>query len=436
MATDVRTARAWSSRISHAPISRRIAAFVTAHPVWTILLLALLVRVIVAVGIAIVHPHNIAPDGIQYSGLASDQAGGHTAVWTPYQHWLYTRVGSLLVPLTALYELFGRHEIVGQLYIALFGALVAAITTRLAMEAMPVRWALVVGLIVALLPSQVVWSSLILKDSMVWFALSGLALTIAVAGRSTGYRLLLLGVLAAALLVFLGYLRLQTLVVASWALMLAALLGPRLARVPRVAGAIALGVLVPWLWFGMGPAGLKYVKQTTPPSDIRAAGAVGAKSAIAPGPATSKPAPTSTHTSTSTSTSTDESEVTADVHHLPTGLAAVVAEPYPWQSGGSIYLKLARVEMLLWYPLLLLGFVGLLSLRPRHLRVMAFPLLAAGAILILYALTEGNVGTAFRHRGELEWVVALLAGFGLMSIAGRWSRRRAGAIEVAGPTAG
>lgn len=428
MATDVRTARAWPSRISHAPISRRIAAFITAHPVWTIFLLALLARVVVAAGIAIVHPHNIAPDGIQYSGLASDQASGHTAIWTPYQHWLYTRVGSLLVPLTGLYELFGRHEIFGQLYVALFGALVAAITTRLAMEAMSVRWAIVVGLIVALLPSQIVWSSLILKDAMVWFALSGLALTVAVAGRSSGYRLLLLGVLAAVLLGFLGYLRLQTLVVACWALMLASLVGPRLARVPRIGGAIALGVLLPWLWFGMGPAGLTYVKQTTPPSDIRASGTVGAKSAIAPGPSTSTPS--------TAATSTDESEVTADVHHLPTGLAAVLAEPYPWQSGGSAYLKLARVEELAWYPLLLLGLVGLLSLRRRHLRVMAFPLLAGTAILIVYALTEGNVGTAFRHRGELEWVVALLAGFGLISIAGRWSRRRARAAAVAGPTSG
>jgi hypothetical protein len=423
MATDVRSAHALPSRITRAPITRRVAAFVDTHPVWVIFLFALAIRVIVSIGIATLHPNNIAPDGIQYSGLASAQATGHTAGWSAYDHWLYERVGSLVVPLTGLYELFGTHQLVGQLYVALFGAGVAAITTRLAMEVFATRWALVVGLIVALLPSQIVWSSLILKDATVWIALSGLALTVAVAGRSRGPRLLALGIVAAALLIFLGYLRLQTLEVAAWALMLAALVGPRRQRLPRIGGALALGILIPWLVFGMGPAGITFVRSSEAPSSIRAGNAVGAKSAIAPGPApTTAPSPAAS----AAAGSTDESEVSADVNHLPRGLVAMIAEPFPWQAGGSVYVNLARVQDLVWYPLLLLALLGLLTLRPRHLRVMAFPLLAGGAILILYALTEGNVGTAFRHRGEFEWVIAFLAAFGLIQLA-TWRSRRRGA---------
>jgi hypothetical protein len=68
------------------------------------------------------------------------------------------------------------------------------------------RWALLAGLIVALLPSQVLWSSLILKDAAVWAALSSLAAPVAVSARSSGRRLALQGTAAAVLLVLLGYL--------------------------------------------------------------------------------------------------------------------------------------------------------------------------------------------------------------------------------------
>jgi hypothetical protein len=394
---------------------------VSAHPIWSIFLLALLARVLVVIGIAIAQPHNIAPDGIEYSKLAAQQASGHTAAWGTYFHWLYERTGTLLVPITGLYELFGAHQVVGQLYVALLGAGVAAVAARLAMEVLPRRWALATGLIVALLPSQIVWSSLVLKDAAVWLTLAGLALTVAVAGRSRGWRLLALGGIAAALLVLLGYLRLQTLVVACWALMLAvlvgALVGSRVQRLPRLGAAVALGVLIPWLVFNLGPAGVTYVKNSEPPSQLRAGSSVGASS-----PISGTAPPTS-----SAAASADQSEVGADVRHLPQGVLALLAEPYPWQSGGSVYLNLARIQTVIWYPLLLLAFLGLLMLRPRHLRVMAFPLLAGGAILILYALTEGNLGTAFRHRGEFEWVIALLAGFGLWRLA-RWRASARGRV--------
>jgi 4-amino-4-deoxy-L-arabinose transferase-like glycosyltransferase len=415
MATEARVTRASPQRITRLGILRRVSVFVEAHPVWAIFLLALAVRVIVAIGVAIIHPANIAPDGIQYSSLASAKATGHTGGWDAYDHWLYTRVATLLVPITGLYDVFGTHPITAQLYVALLGAGTAAVTTRLAMEVLPTRWALAAGLIVALLPSQVAWSSLILKDAGVWLCLSAIALTIAIAGRSRGPRLALLGLLLVGLLVLLGYLRLQTLVVACWAVMLAALVGPRLMRRPRIAGAVAIGVLVPWLVFGLGPAGVTYVKNSQPPSEIRANGAIGAKSALA--------APPSSSSSSSATAAANQSEVGADVHHLPRGVEAMLFQPFPWQ-GGSIYFNLARVEDLMWYPLLLLAFTGLLTLRPRHLRVMAYPLLAGGAILVLYALTEGNLGTAFRHRGEFEWVMALLAAFGIMRCFAWWSRSR------------
>jgi 4-amino-4-deoxy-L-arabinose transferase-like glycosyltransferase len=356
---------------------------------------------------------------------------------------LYRNTGALLIPLTGIYAVVGVHPVAGQLYVAVLGAATAALTTVLAREVLPNRWALSAGLIVALLPSQIVWSSVILKDASVWLAFTALAVTVAVAGRSSGLRLLVLGAVAAGLVALLAYARLYAMVIAAWALMLSAPFGSRHLRILRILGAVVIGVTIPWLAFNMGPAGITYARHATP-SYTRAAMAENARSAlVAPPPAATgspqtgdgraaAPPPAATGSpqtggggraghpgSAATGQTSKQGEVAADLKHLPSGLLAMLVQPYPWQASGSLYLKLAGVQAVVWYPLLLVSLFGLIWLRPRHFRVMAFPLLAGGAILVSFALTEGNLGTAFRQRGEFEWVVAVLDGFGLWRMA-RW----------------
>lgn len=96
----------------------------------------------------------------------------------------------------------------------------------------------------------------------------------------------------------------------------------------------------------------------------------------------------------------------------------MLLEPFPLPFTGSAPLRLARMESLLWYPLVLLAAVGLWIAR-RHLRVLLFPIVVGGGILFMYALSEGNVGTAHRHRGEFVWVVVLLAALGARHLTSR-----------------
>jgi hypothetical protein len=128
-------------------------------------------------------------DDVGYSRLAELAANG--AIDDPYDDFLYERTATLLVPIVGMYWLFGPIELFGQLYVALLGAATAALTARLALEIVDRRWALLAGLIVAALPSQVLWSSLILKDAAVWAVLSALVLVVALAARSGGRRLAL-----------------------------------------------------------------------------------------------------------------------------------------------------------------------------------------------------------------------------------------------------
>ncbi len=113
--------------------------------------------------------------------------------------------------------------------------------------------------------------------------------------------------------------------------------------------------------------------------------------------------------------------ISGKIEHLPCGLPAVVLRPYPWETDGSTSVRLARLEAVLWYPLLILSIYGLSRGWSRR-RWLSFPALYAGAIVLVYALTEGNIGTAYRHRAEAIWAVALFAALGAQTIADRRAR--------------
>lgn len=109
------------------------------------------------------------------------------------------------------------------------------------------------------------------------------------------------------------------------------------------------------------------------------------------------------------------SSIGRNLKHLPTGLSVMLVRPFPWSDAASPGVRMAQIETVFWYPLLLLALVGLGS-SWRARRILCYPLLFGGAILLTYALVEGNFGTAFRHRAEFVWVVALFAAFGVRSI--------------------
>jgi hypothetical protein len=239
-----------------------------------------------------------------------------------------------------------------------------------------------------------------MKDAAVWVCLSAIAVVAAVAAHSTGRKLALLGLAAAALLVLLGYLRLQTLEVACVALALTMLVSQRAQRPLRLAGATALLVCIPW-GFGMGLAGAPYVAGVREPAQQRSLNAEHARSAVV----TDEP---------------QSSGLDTELSYLPKGVSIVALRPWPWEpSDGSAGVRLARVETLVWYPLLVLAVIGLAGVW-RMRRPLAFPVLSGAAVLVMYGVTEGNLGTAYRHRGELVWALVLLATVGLERIARRW----------------
>lgn len=405
----------------------RISSYVRHHPVLTVFLLALAVRLAAVAAGQLIPESWIANDDSTYSLLAEQMARGDTNSWSPYLSMLYSATATFLVPLTALYWLFGPVEWAGQALVAVVGAGVAAVTTRLALEKLPTVWAVSVGGVLALLPSQVAWSAVLLKDSWVWSTTAALALAIAIALRSRG-RVLVAAILGSVSLLFLlGHLRLQSTFVAAWALVAAVALFPRERRLAWIGGALLIAISVPWL-AGGGPGGIDPVLARADNfGEARAAGAVGAGSAIVVEPAsptTSNPGPTASAPADQSHGGTDRPDATSrlvtDISHLPRGLSVMLLEPYPWDPNRNLRVVFAKIDTILWYPILGLALVGLAQVK-QHPRVLAFPSLLGAGLLVGYAMAEGNLGTAFRHRGELVWIVALLATFGARSL---WQRHR------------
>lgn len=499
------------------------------HPVLLVFLVGLLARVLLALLIPqLFGGALLSADSLGYHDMATAMSTGQTEGWDPFTHSLYGRTATFLIPLTTLYSLFEPSVLLGGVFVSLIGAVTAAITARVTKEALHPMWALTAGLLVALLPSQVLWSSVTLKDPAVWLLWTILALLVAVAGRKHGVALLPVALALVAVLVMFGYLRQHSLVVAAFALMLTAWVGSDRGRITRLVGAVTLAVAVPWV-IGLGPAGWSVVSGKSL-ENMRLLNAAGADSAIVEAPRTVDPAdvtdplqvtaareaeglaveadkleqlvralaervrvteakarrvgaaasggahaerPDTSVSSTPAklaenrqaalrrraerlrakadrlreridelrrqvaarvATPSDvrpiplleedgsESSFDANVAHLPRGVSVMLLEPFPWASGGSTGLQLARAETLLWYPVLALALIGVMNLW-RHRRVLLFPFVAGGALVVVYALSEGNLGTAYRHRGEFVWAVAVFAGFGVARVSA-WIRKR------------
>jgi hypothetical protein len=193
------------------------------------------------------------------------------------------------------------------------------------------------------------------------------------------------------------------------------LFSDRAQRPLRVASATALLICVPWA-YGMGIAGVPYIAGVRNLGEQRHLNAEGANSAV----------------TSAIETDNSSGALHAQLSYLPEGVSVVALRPWPWESSdGSTGVRLARIEALVWYPLVLLALFGLAGAW-RMRRALAFPVLCGAGVLAMYGLTEGNLGTAFRHRGELVWVTLLLATVGIARLAGRRQRSTQRAVPASG----
>lgn len=368
---------------------------------------------------------------------------------------------------SAIFLVFGQRVLVALLLNAAFAAGVVMLVFDLARRLFDARAALVAAAIVAFYPSLVLWSSLNLKDSLVLLLIS-LCLWCVLRFQFGRHWLSLAG--AFTLLVLMESLRsyifagLAIVIPIGVFLVLRADAGTR-ARWTGVAaaGSLALLALNP---AGFGPGGLLAALEST-----RQGMAVGARTAFVSVPLGASDSGTQTGTSPSWSAAAelpptparvdlscleggvaqggppaqrgptlgrpDEDPTTGiqllpasgtyesdellprTLSYLPTGIVYALFAPFPWAATRSADL-LTAPEMLLWYGLL--AAMPFTFWRARSLWRLWLPtLLFASGTLIVFALSEGNVGTLYRHRSMVIPFVVVLASPAIV-VAMRWAR--------------
>jgi len=189
------------------------------HPVRASFLVAAVVRLIAAVGITHFSGY-LFGDESEYVILGRLAAAGHLtpAFWSGYGETLFHTAGSFMWPIVLLFKLFGANRLVAALWAGLFGAVTAALTALIVDRALGRRWSALAGLTVALFPSQVLWSSVVLRESMVWAGLCGAAVGILIFSQAKHWQSLAGATLIVGVaLLSLAFLRSWALLPAAWA---------------------------------------------------------------------------------------------------------------------------------------------------------------------------------------------------------------------------
>src|SRR5204863_6683099 len=96
---------------------------------------------------------------------------------------------------------------------------------------------------------------------------------------------------------------------------------------------------------------------------------------------------------------------------------------FPW-SVTSILQAVTLPESLVWYVLFLCVLRGAWLALKYDARAYTVLVAVLGTVTFSYALVEGNVGTAYRHRAQVLPLFFVLAAVGLRDVWGSWMERR------------
>lgn len=114
--------------------------------------------------------------------------------------------------------------------------------------------------------------------------------------------------------------------------------------------------------------------------------------------------------------------------YLPVGLAYFLLAPFPWEISSLLQL-VALPETLVWWGMVPFAFWGALLVLKRDPRNFTVPLAVLITVTFAYALVESNVGTAYRHRGQILPIAFVLCALGIRELGSSLRARRKARAE-------
>lgn len=275
-----------------------------------------------------------------------------------------------------------------------------------------VAW--IAAMLVAFFPSLVLWSVLNVRDSLTTFAVVATVYFGLRVYRSPRFPEFLGAALGIVVLVglrdYMGFLLLLGLILAAVVMV----------RPGRVGISLAVGTLFTLLLvFAVNQLGLFERIATESPLQRAQQLRAGLQQDFAGGAAGS-----------AFGMGYDTSTVSGALRFLPVGLVYFLFAPFPW-AVDSVLQLFTLPEVLLWYVLVPFTALGLWVAPklggPRIWLAIAVLLV----VVVSYALVEGNVGTAYRHRAQVMPLFFVFTGAGLARLWKGWRHRRGKRAERA-----
>lgn len=442
------------------------------NPLLYVFSLAFLVRFATALIVAIFYDNCLFDDDCGYlTVLKINNDGRPEELWTSEMNSYWNIHIAFYYPSVLLFKIFGFQPFIPQLLSVVAGSLIPLSITALLRNHTSLKIAVFSGLLSALWPSQILWSSLILRDSASWMGLIAIALIILHWTKTKNIQGVLLGASALVLVsLYLGHIRSHTLVTAMIALLIAVsltsrtkhfanisialhfvrisiallcflfiplisnvgiagsnILGLRDFATQRAAGAAQADTFLVepaikydknldsacfdatnLIFSGMPVENVEYVNQEFDPEYLKAIEPCRLKQEDIP--------------------EAYDNSFAAHIKYLPKGLRVMLIDPLPNQLHKSNSLIPPFLENILWYPVLVFALYGSSYLLKRNTEVLYIALAITG-LAVSWGLIEGNFGTAFRHRGELLWGLMFFAGLGLEKFQKKMKLKRKGSDQ-------
>ena len=382
------------------------------RPVVCSIAVALILRLSLLIYLSITGNLRNLGDQADYLRVVTARMQTPSSEWDGRTIQLWDSVKSFLIPTKFLFEIFGIHPFLPKILTVLCSSLVAGVAAFLVMKLTNSRLvALSAGLIIALDPSAILWSTLIMRDSFVWIALASTALILHHShARENISKFSISPFLLIFVIVFVRYLRPHTMAVLCIAIILAELCAIKKFNVNTLL-ITAIAILTPW-FMNLGLAGSSVTNMSMETVEVfrnsHSYGSTGFET---------------TNTTNIDTPSTEESTESASWRYLPRGIRDVWLEPLPHQLNSNKKMLAAFAEQVFWTPIFLFALIGFIRIRRREADYL-YVFFVFGGTSVVWAMIDGNFLTAHRHREEFMWAAVIMASVGLQSVISLFKKRK------------
>lgn len=293
----------------------------------------------------------------------------------------------------SLYYILGPNLFAAQSFVAVVGAATAPMVFYCSKAVFGnLNVAKFTAISIAVFPSFIVWSSQLLKDGLVIFLLVTVMVTVLQLQKKFSYPALfvlifsLMGILSLRFYVF------YMAVVAAGGSFLVGLSRTNVSILRNALVMTLLGFAL--IYFGVGQRAMQEYEVFGNLERVQISRADLARSA-----------------ESGFGAEADVSTTAGALTTIPSGFLNLMFAPFPWE---AINLRQAITipEILVWWATFPFFIIGLIYTLRHRLR-SAFPILIFSLLLTLvYSISQGNVGTAYRQRTQIQVFMFILIGAG------------------------